>query len=293
LVTQHFVKCDEYEKSNALLKLVRESQGLTLIFVETKKQAESLGNLLASKGFPATSIHGDRAQKDRTAAIRTFSTGKTPFLVATNVAARGLDIENIAHVINYDMPGDIDDYVHRIGRTGRAGKPGMSTSLITPGNANIIPKLIEILEEAGQELPRWLDEMKFDRSFKKPRNFGGRGPKFGGTDFRRDGGGFNKFNSGPRPPPSFGGDGRGYPSSGGAPYNQYPPRPQGYGNPPPPSGPAPSDRPYAPPSSSYGPPAPGYSSSSYSQPGYQGGAPQNYGPAPPTSHRGAYAYKPY
>jgi ATP-dependent RNA helicase DDX3X len=293
LVTQHFVKCDEYEKSNALLKLVRESQGLTLIFVETKKQAESLGNLLASKGFPATSIHGDRAQKDRTAAIRTFSTGKTPFLVATNVAARGLDIENIAHVINYDMPGDIDDYVHRIGRTGRAGKPGMSTSLITPANANIIPKLIEILEEAGQELPRWLDEMKFDRSYKKPRHFG-RGPKFGGTDFRRDGG----FHNAPRPPPSFGGgDGRGYP--GGGAYGQYPPRPQGYGAPPPPSGPAPPGpaRPYGgAPSSSYGPPAPGYSSSGYSQPSYPqggGGAPQSYGPTPPTTHRGAYSYKPY
>ena len=87
--------------------------------METKKKADVLEDFLIRENFPATSIHGDRVQQDRTYALKSFSSGQTPFLIATNVAARGLDIDNITHVINYDMPTDIDDYVHRIGRTGK------------------------------------------------------------------------------------------------------------------------------------------------------------------------------
>lgn len=202
LVTQKFMKVEEGQKETALLDLIsRNESGLTLIFVETKRTADFLSRFLMSKGLPASSIHGDRQQRERTAAIRTFATGQTPFLVATNVAARGLDIDNIAHVINYDMPADIDDYVHRIGRTGRAGKKGIATSLITPGQSGVIPKLLDILDEASQEIPPWLDAMRFDRT---PRNRqrGGGGRRFGGKDFRSEGGG------------GFGGGGSSYGGSG-------------------------------------------------------------------------------
>lgn len=99
----------------------REAKGLTLVFVETKRCADSLEGYLREHNFPATSIHGDRSQYEREAALKSFRSGRTPILVATDVAARGLDIPHVTHVINYDLPTDIDDYVHRIGRTGRAG----------------------------------------------------------------------------------------------------------------------------------------------------------------------------
>jgi ATP-dependent RNA helicase DDX3X len=88
-------------------------EGLTLVFVETKRGADALEDFLAGNGFHATSIHGDRSQQEREAALRSFRSGRTPILVATDVAARGLDIPHVTHVINFDLPADIDDYVHR------------------------------------------------------------------------------------------------------------------------------------------------------------------------------------
>jgi ATP-dependent RNA helicase DDX3X len=160
LVTQKFFRVEENEKPAMLLDLLNSIEGLTIIFVETRKNADILENYLIKKGFPATCIHGDRKQEERTYALRSFSSGETPYLIATNVAARGLDIDNIAHVINYDMPTDIDDYVHRIGRTGRAGKAGLATAFISEENVNIIPKLLEILKESDQDIPKWLESMK-------------------------------------------------------------------------------------------------------------------------------------
>jgi len=182
LVTQHFVKCEDSEKLDVLVDVIKQNPGLTLIFVEQKKTAEMVDRFLQRKGFPSTSIHGDRMQHERTAALKAYSTGETPYLVATNVAARGLDIDNVAHVINYDMAKDVDDYVHRIGRTGRAGKKGTSTTLITTADSGVLPKLLTILDEAGVEAPSWMVKLKYDRP-RKP----GRGAKFGGTDYRRGG----------------------------------------------------------------------------------------------------------
>jgi ATP-dependent RNA helicase DDX3X len=191
LVTQKFIRVDEGDKQGILLDLITSVKGLTIIFVETKRKADMLEDFLIREGFAATSIHGDRVQQDRTAALRTFSSGQTPFLIATNVAARGLDIDNITHVINYDMPTDIDDYVHRIGRTGRAGKPGMATAFISEENVNIVPKLLEILGEAQQDIPPWLESMKHhgrgghSTYGYSSRGGGGRG-RFGGRDFRSE-----------------------------------------------------------------------------------------------------------
>ena len=97
---------------------------LTLIFVETKRGADALENYLYHEGFPVAAIHGDRTQNQREEALSSFKRGDTPILVATAVAARGLDISNVKHVINFDLPSDFDEYVHRIGRTGRVGNTG-------------------------------------------------------------------------------------------------------------------------------------------------------------------------
>ncbi len=203
LVTQKFIKTNEQDKPMMLLDLLNSVKGLTIIFVETRKKADMLEDFLTDEKFPATSIHGDKVQEDRNYALKSFSTGITPFLIATNVAARGLDIDNIAHVINYDMPTDIDDYVHRIGRTGRAGKPGLATAFITDENANIVAKLVEILDESGQEIPSWLETMRSHRggggSMGGGYHRGGRGGvRYGGKDFRnyhggRGGGGYNNY----------------------------------------------------------------------------------------------------
>ena len=123
LITQTIEFLQSYEdKKSMLMDLVHAVQGLTLVFVETKRGADQLEDWLSRQGFPATSIHGDRTQQEREHALRSFRSARTPILVATDVAARGLDIPHVTHVINFDLPSDIDDYVHRIGRTGRAGR---------------------------------------------------------------------------------------------------------------------------------------------------------------------------
>ncbi|GER57125.1 dead box ATP-dependent RNA helicase [Striga asiatica] len=179
-------------------------QALTLVFVETKKGADSLENWLYQNGFPATTIHGDRSQQERELALRSFKSGNTPILVATDVAARGLDIPHVAHVINFDLPNDIDDYVHRIGRTGRAGKTGLATAFFNENNMSLAKALAELMKEANQEVPDWLTRFASRPSYGGKSRRGG-GARFGGRDFRRErsggdyyggyGGGYNN-NSG-------------------------------------------------------------------------------------------------
>jgi len=136
---------------------------LTLIFVETKKGADSLEEFLACEGgYEVTSIHGDRSQREREEALRSFRCGSTPILVATAVAARGLDIPHVKHVINFDLPSDIEEYVHRIGRTGRMGNLGQATSFFNDKNRNLTRDLMELLIETKQELPAWLQNMGSD-----------------------------------------------------------------------------------------------------------------------------------
>jgi ATP-dependent RNA helicase DDX3X len=165
------------------------------VFVETKRMADMLSDFLMSQHLPATSIHGDRTQREREYALETFRKGQTPILVATAVAARGLDIPNVTHVINYDLPSDIDDYVHRIGRTGRAGNTGISTAFFNRGNRNIVRELVELLREANQEIPSWLDTVAHEATFASGYRGGGRGYRGGSSrgrgtrDYRTGGGG--------------------------------------------------------------------------------------------------------
>ncbi|KAK7268206.1 hypothetical protein RIF29_20899 [Crotalaria pallida] len=171
---------------------INAKQGLTLVFVETKKGADALEHCLCVNGFPATSIHGDRTQQERELALRSFKSGNTPILVATDVAARGLDIPRVAHVVNFDLPNDIDDYVHRIGRTGRAGKMGLATAFFNESNLSMAKPLADLMQEANQEVPAWLTRYAARASYgggnRNRRSGGGR---FGGRDFRKDGS-FNK-----------------------------------------------------------------------------------------------------
>lgn len=118
--------------------------------------------------------------------MRSFKSGKTPILVATDVAARGLDIPRVAHVVNFDLPNDIDDYVHRIGRTGRAGKTGLATAFFNDNNSSLARPLSDLMQEANQEVPAWLSRFAARSSYGKNRRGGGPGGRFGGRDFRRD-----------------------------------------------------------------------------------------------------------
>ncbi|GJJ11447.1 DEAD-box ATP-dependent RNA helicase [Clathrus columnatus] len=197
-ITQKIEYVEDQDKRSALLDILLASGdkfGLTLIFVETKRMADMLSDYLMVQRLPATSIHGDRSQREREYALETFRTGKTPILVATAVAARGLDIPNVTHVINYDLPSDIDDYVHRIGRTGRAGNTGVSTAFFNRNNRNIMKELVELLREANQDIPPWLDSMAQEANFSS--GYRGRGYRGGGgsrgrggtRDYRSSGGG--------------------------------------------------------------------------------------------------------
>ncbi|KAF3032858.1 DEAD-box ATP-dependent RNA helicase [Didymella heteroderae] len=244
-ITQKIEYVEDIDKRSVLLDILHtHGAGLSLIFVETKRMADSLSDFLINQGFPATSIHGDRTQREREKALEMFRSGRCPILVATAVAARGLDIPNVTHVVNYDLPTDIDDYVHRIGRTGRAGNTGIATAFFNRGNRGVVRDLIDLLKEANQEIPQFLESIAREGS-----GFGGgRGGRGGGRgrgnaatrDVRRMGGGGGGFGGnaggwGGAPQGSFGGGGY-----GGAPsYGGPPPPPMGgggyggggYGNP--------------------------------------------------------------
>jgi ATP-dependent RNA helicase RhlE len=115
-----------------LLERERDNFERVLVFTRTRRGAERLSHILLARDHKVNRIHADRTQPQREAALRGFKDGQTRVLVATDIAARGIDVESISHVINYDVPTAPEDYVHRIGRTGRAGKTGRAITLVTP-----------------------------------------------------------------------------------------------------------------------------------------------------------------
>jgi superfamily II DNA/RNA helicase len=189
-ITQKLEWVEERDKKNMLLGLLSRISGLTLVFTETKRDADALENYLINQGLHATSIHGDRTQKEREDALRSFKSGRTPILVATDVAARGLDISNVTHVIQYDLPNCIDDYVHRIGRTGRAGNTGLATAFINEKNKSLAAELLELLRENNQEIPSWMHAcVQHVNTTYGARNNNRRpgGKNFGSRDYRSNG----------------------------------------------------------------------------------------------------------
>jgi len=160
-VVQKVVKVTKFSKreilEDILTNLIQQKQKKILIFVGTKKHTDYLGSLLNQQNFDATTIHGDRMQRERAEALADFKRGKRPILVATEVVARGIDIPEVNHVINYDLPKEIDTYVHRIGRTGRIGRKGTATSFYDPEEDYRLAKgLVDNLVEAGQPVEDWL-----------------------------------------------------------------------------------------------------------------------------------------
>jgi ATP-dependent RNA helicase RhlE len=119
------------QKGSALREVLREEDGKTLIFARTKRGTERLARELQREGFSVSMIHGDRSQSQRMAALAGFEQGRFQVLVATDVAARGLQISDIAHVVNYDLPAIAEDFIHRVGRTGRAGSTGRATTIVS------------------------------------------------------------------------------------------------------------------------------------------------------------------
>jgi len=146
----------ERDKSKQLVSLLQEGKvSQALVFCNTKMGANRLTRQLQNKDINSEAIHSDRSQIERTAALDNFKVGKTKVLVATDIAARGLDIEQLPHVVNYDLPHNSEDYVHRIGRTGRAGQKGEAISFCTPEDkesVHAIEKLINKKLEVSEPI---------------------------------------------------------------------------------------------------------------------------------------------
>ncbi|XP_064167926.1 ATP-dependent RNA helicase DDX3Y-like isoform X6 [Anguilla rostrata] len=229
-ITQKVVWVEDGDKRSFLLDLLNATgkDSLTLVFVETKKGADALEDFLYREGYACTSIHGDRSQRDREEALHQFRSGRCPILVATAVAARGLDISNVKHVINFDLPSDIEEYVHRIGRTGRVGNLGLATSFFNDKNSNITKDLLDILVESKQEVPSWLESLAYEHQHKsttrgRSKRFSG---GFGARDYRQtsSGGGFG--GRGGRATGGHGGGSRGF---GGGGFGNFGYSSDGYG----------------------------------------------------------------
>jgi len=159
-VCQEFLKKGDDEKEDALWRILADlpDDAKLICFANTKRRIEGLQKVFWEKGFESAALHGDRAQWERDRDLEAFTTGKTWLLFATDVCARGLDIKEVTHVVNFDMARDVESYIHRIGRTGRAGAKGTSITFWNEDyDTECAPALVKIAKEAGQQVPEWLD----------------------------------------------------------------------------------------------------------------------------------------
>ncbi|KAF2814800.1 P-loop containing nucleoside triphosphate hydrolase protein [Mytilinidion resinicola] len=187
----------EFEKRDRMTKhlerIMDDKANKILIFTGTKRVADDITRFLRQDGWPALSIHGDKQQNERDWVLNEFKTGKSPIMVATDVASRGIDVKNITHVFNYDYPNNSEDYVHRIGRTGRAGANGTAITLFTTENSKQARDLVSVLTESKQQIdPRLAEMARYGGGGGGGGWRGGRGRGGGGR-----GGGFSGSNSAP------------------------------------------------------------------------------------------------
>lgn len=184
-VTQHIEFCEDDQKEYRLRELIDDMRrdDKMMVFFMKKVLVDQLSSKFTLDGVPVESIHGGREQAAREDAIETFREGRARVLLATDVASRGLDIHDVTHVVNYDFPKNMEEYVHRVGRTGRAGRTGVAISFISRRDWANAKELIRILEEADQEVPDELRQMaqRYERKMAD-----------GGGGFRRGGGGFGR-----------------------------------------------------------------------------------------------------
>merc|ERR1712168_1142624 len=177
-----------------LEEIAKESDNKTLIFVETKKKCDDIGRRMRRDGWPVGIIHGDKNQQEQDFVLNEFRNGKYPILIATDVASRGLDVEDIRFVINFDYPNSSEDYVHRIGRTGRVTSAGTAYTFFTSENFKQSRDLIEVLTEANQPVNPKLSAM----GKSQPHSFKSRGVRGRGASSSRGssrGGSFNARDS--------------------------------------------------------------------------------------------------
>ena len=168
LVTHQVYEVPALKKHALLAHLVKtRDMQQVLIFCRMKRDADKLSRQLVRDGLSATAIHGDRSQSERSQALDEFKTGKVKLLVATDVAARGNDIDQLPFVINYEIPNTPEDYVHRIGRTGRAGSPGEAISLVSPEEMDYLTSIEKLLKRQITRLPMPL--LGGDRDTRAPR----------------------------------------------------------------------------------------------------------------------------
>jgi ATP-dependent RNA helicase RhlE len=159
-VTHALYPVPQHLKGALLLELLKRTDtNSVLVFTRTKHRAHRVAQQIARAGFNVTSLHGDRTQGQRESALKGFKSGAHQIMVATDIAARGLDVESISHVINFDMPDTADAYIHRIGRTGRAERTGDAFTLVTPEDNDMVKALDRIM---GKPLPRLtLDDFNY------------------------------------------------------------------------------------------------------------------------------------
>ena len=161
--TIYFV--EEEEKILKLHEILQTIEGNVIVFLEKKKSVDKLESFLLNRNYNAIGIHGDKLQAERQKAIKKFSSGEIPILVATDVASRGLDFPNVSYVFNFDMPKNIEDYIHRIGRTGRVGNKGKAISFYNDNNKQIGEALVKELKKANQKIPDFLEEFDYNYRF--------------------------------------------------------------------------------------------------------------------------------
>lgn len=219
-ITQIIDVCEELDKMPKLMQLLSEirqesAQNKTIIFAETKKKVDDVTKQLRSRGLTTMCIHGDKSQQERDYVLRQFRDGHSTTLVATDVAARGLDVDDVKYVVNYDYPNNSEDYVHRIGRTGRRDKRGTAYTFFTRNNAKQASDLIDVLREAGQQInPKLMAMIPIGRNAGPQRRRYGN-PMGGGN--RGFGGGFRGRQNGYGPTkPSYGAGGGGGGGFGGS-----------------------------------------------------------------------------
>ncbi|XWS22282.1 hypothetical protein CRYUN_Cryun29cG0021000 [Craigia yunnanensis] len=182
LISQHVMMMKNSEKFSRLQKLLDDLGDKTaIVFVNTKKNADTISKNLDKAGYKVTTLHGGRSQEQREISLEGFRAKRFNVLVATDVAGRGIDIPDVAHVINYDMPSNIEMYTHRIGRTGRAGKTGVATTFLTLHDTDVFFDLKQMLVQSGSPVPPEL--AKHEASKFKPGTIPDRPPRRNDTVF--------------------------------------------------------------------------------------------------------------
>lgn len=205
-VSQELIVVEKDDKPALLTELLNENRGSVLVFARTRHGARKIAKSINRDGHTAAEIHSDRTLAQRITALNGFKSGQYRVLVATDIAARGIDVKDISLVINYDIPENADDYVHRIGRTGRAGKQGRSITIASPEqhrDVRDIEKLIkmklEVSSRSNATLPEWQPRppgSQKKRSFKPGGNRGGK--RFANSSTSQDGGAARPFSDKPR-----------------------------------------------------------------------------------------------